>query len=290
MKKIVLIVAIISAILCLTAYFNIKSPQKVEIVRVLDGDTIETTSSKIRLAGIDCYETQNRQRSYKQAYENSLTIEQVIEKGKKQTEILTNILNEYKGKIYFTEKAGNPPDKYNRQLGTLYAGKINVNEYMLQQGGCLKYNYTQTASQEEPTKPSLMSFIIWFGIFAVLAWYQQRHRDSFNGSSENFYTILCVYCILNLIFSLYLIYLGFAVMKWWFIPTLILAPIVVQAIFLLGITFFSDKYVPQKISILGIALIPISIFFLLGGVWYILYISAAGIYVFLVLQNTKRNR
>ena len=74
---------------------------------------------------------------YKQAYDNNLSIENVIGKGPK----LKNCLQEmYKNSKYqYFEFLG--LDKYKRVLGIIYFYKININSQMLLNGGCFSYIY-----------------------------------------------------------------------------------------------------------------------------------------------------
>ncbi len=289
MKKIIFVLSVIAIILGIATYANRSTPQKIEIVRILDGDTIETTTSKIRLSGIDCYETSNRQRAYKQAYENNLTMEQVIENGKKSKESLTNLLNAHKGNIYFVENKSPTPDKYNRKLGIVYATKINVNEYMLNQGGCLKYNYTPT-SKETPSKQSTMSFIIWFGIFAILAWYQQEHLNKYKGNSKSFNGLLLSYCLLNIVFLCVAIYRGFNMLNGWFVLPLILSPLAIKYLLLKIEMLFYKLHYFKRFSIVGLLLIPMSIYQMNGNLWYIIYLLALSAYCAPKLITKIKNR
>ncbi len=93
---------------------------------------------KIRLTGIDCFETSKINRAYKQAYLNNLTIEEVVEKGQKSKIILEKYINNSDDNFYYIPEG---IDKYKRELGTLYSKDENINDYMLKCGGCLKYTY-----------------------------------------------------------------------------------------------------------------------------------------------------
>lgn len=89
------------------------------------------------MVGIDCYETCKIHRAYHQAYENNLSINDVILKGKES--------KEYLEKLYKTNTSTNISlefqgvDKYGRALGILYFGDTNINNKMLELGGCMKY-------------------------------------------------------------------------------------------------------------------------------------------------------
>ena len=66
-----------------TAFADTRTP--VEITKITDGDTVVAqigdNKFRVRLIGIDCYETSNNNRAYKQKYKNNLSIDEVIDKG-----------------------------------------------------------------------------------------------------------------------------------------------------------------------------------------------------------------
>lgn len=103
-----------------------ESLRKVELIRVIDGDTVEVTyTTSIRLNDVDCYENKHNARSKWQASEYDQT-EEVIAKGNEK-----NLYLQVKGL-----------DRYRRILGKLYIGKdrqVDINEYMLNKGECLPY-------------------------------------------------------------------------------------------------------------------------------------------------------
>lgn len=113
-----------------------------KVTKVSDGDTVHGIVNgreiSIRLSGIDCYETSKRDRAYKQAYLNKISIEDVVLKGQQSKRILTNILNNNPN---ITLRITDMDKKYNRAVGVLYTSDMNINQYMLQHGGCLVYNY-----------------------------------------------------------------------------------------------------------------------------------------------------
>ena len=116
--------------------------ENIKITKVTDGDTVKGIINgkemSIRLSGIDCYETSKRDRAYKQAYLNKMSIEDVVKRGKESKEILTNIL---KSNNNITVRFTDIDKRYNRNVGIIYAGDINVNEYMVQNGGCMMFEY-----------------------------------------------------------------------------------------------------------------------------------------------------
>lgn len=134
-----LIITIISCIWGLTVWADVRTP--VELVRISDGDTvvarIDKNEFKIRLIGIDCYETAKINRAYKQAYQNNLSIDEVVNKGLNSKRYLEELYAQNKNSKTTIEFKG--LDIYNRVLGVLYFDKLNVNENLKLHGGCMMY-------------------------------------------------------------------------------------------------------------------------------------------------------
>lgn len=119
------------------ALADVRTP--IEVVKITDGDTIEAKINKnkfrIRLIDIDCYETSNIHRAYKQAYENKISIEEVIKRGNSSKFFLQRLYaNKLKAYLEFQGV-----DIYGRVLGVVYFNSINVNQKMLKEGGCMIY-------------------------------------------------------------------------------------------------------------------------------------------------------
>ena len=136
-----IITAVFIVILLMPAIFAAQT-ESIRITKVTDGDTVKGIVNgkeiSIRLTGIDCYETSKRDRAYKQAYLNKMTIEEVVQRGKDSKEILTNLLRTNNNiTVQFTDI----DKRYKRNVGILYAGEVNVNEYMMQKGGCMCFEY-----------------------------------------------------------------------------------------------------------------------------------------------------
>ena len=137
MKIKIFFILLIVFVLCSASYAASKTP--VRIVKILDGDTVRAKINdnifSIRLIGIDCYETTPNNRAYRQAYNNNLTIDEVIKNGKFSKKYLINL---YKNSNVQTfEFMG--LDYYKRPLGVLYFDDVNINQKMLNHGGCLKF-------------------------------------------------------------------------------------------------------------------------------------------------------
>lgn len=113
---------------------------EVEVIKVIDGDTIKVLMNgekeNIRLIDIDCFETRKNKRAIFQAENYHLSIGEVIKRGNYSKQALANLLkNETKIILKWNKR-----DFFNRILGEIYTSKnININQYMLNEGGCFKY-------------------------------------------------------------------------------------------------------------------------------------------------------
>ena len=117
----------------------------ITITKIYDGDTVgaevEGEVFLVRLKGVDCYETMRISRAYRQAYEGGISVDEVVERGERSKEYLSGLFNQVgKDRIYFQFQG---VDRYSRALGVLYFNKMNVNEEMINKGGCLVYEYKQ---------------------------------------------------------------------------------------------------------------------------------------------------
>lgn len=135
-----IIITIISCLLALPVWADSRTP--IEITKISDGDTvaarIDKNNFKIRLIGIDCYETAAINRAYKQAYQNNLSIGEVVNKGLDSKRYLEELYKQNKNSQAYIDFKG--LDIYSRVLGVLYFDKLNVNEHMQQHGGCMVYH------------------------------------------------------------------------------------------------------------------------------------------------------
>lgn len=113
------------------------------ITRVVDGDTVKARcngqDTTIRLTLIDSYESKRNSRSYRQAYEQHLTIEEVVNRGKQDTVIAKK---ELEGKtVILKHNSNNSVDRYGRDLGELYLNGTSVNLKFLDQHPDLYLKY-----------------------------------------------------------------------------------------------------------------------------------------------------
>ena len=115
------------------------------IIKINDGDTlsalVNNENTKIRLLDVDCYETgKNSNTKFQQKY-YGLSVDEVLEKGKQSRKILKKLLKDHR----YIRVEWDKRDSFGRILGKVYlddiksAGVIDVNQYMLDQGGCNKY-------------------------------------------------------------------------------------------------------------------------------------------------------
>lgn len=122
--------------------------QKVYDFEVVDGDTVKMffekwngnidTVKMIRFTDIDCYEIKRTDKARRQAQKTGITVEEAVKIGKESKQILTDLLNRHKDEIYFKGEYLSHYDGWNRLLGTLYIKDLNVTDYMIADGKCLK--------------------------------------------------------------------------------------------------------------------------------------------------------
>lgn len=114
--------------------------QNVKVVKVIDGNTLEVKMPQGRmkadLKGIDCFESAKVHRAYHQAYDNSITLEDVILRGKEAKKILKALIKQNKNEVTFDFQG---IDVRGRALGIFYVKDRNLNEEMKNTGLCPEY-------------------------------------------------------------------------------------------------------------------------------------------------------
>lgn len=114
----------------------------IKIIKITDGDTIEAKIAnnkfKVRLIGIDCFETSKIHRAYKQAYLNNLSVEDVVLKGKFSKDYLEKLYKDRQSNNIYLDFKG--IDIYGRALGIVYFDDLDVNQNLKDFGGCMFYN------------------------------------------------------------------------------------------------------------------------------------------------------
>lgn len=115
------------------------SQGKATFLSVIDGDTFEAVYrgkvEKIRLADIDCFEISEGDRLKSQAKRKNISTKNALNKGKEAEEKLANILMHNNVLYVIPIKY----DRYRRLLAYVYAGNLNVNQYMRYEAGCDAY-------------------------------------------------------------------------------------------------------------------------------------------------------
>ena len=106
-----------------------------KVTKVIDGDTVHANcggkDAKIRLTVIDSYESRKNSRAFQQAYQQQLTVEEVVIRGKKATGIAKTELS---GKdIIVVMPPKTKIDRYNRILGAVYIDCVDINLKMLKE-------------------------------------------------------------------------------------------------------------------------------------------------------------
>lgn len=147
MNKIMLsLVTICSVCLTFSANAENKEQEKIPavITKVIDGDTVKAVVGRelisIRLAGIDCPETRKNEKSDNQIVTfNVQTADDIKILGKKAKKKLKKLLDFKEGEITFQETPEFVCKGEARKVGYLYAGNINVNEYMLKDNTCIPF-------------------------------------------------------------------------------------------------------------------------------------------------------
>jgi micrococcal nuclease len=105
---------------------------------VVDGDTIkvrfDSKITTVRLIGIDSFETRLNDKAYRQAYQNDITVEEVLKRGEMAKEYLKDRLKNQK-EFYF-EYDEDFLDRYGRVLGYLW---LNEDEMLNLEMVCKGY-------------------------------------------------------------------------------------------------------------------------------------------------------
>ncbi len=95
---------------------------------IIDGDTIDLyfdgKSTRIRLIGIDAFESRKNNKAYRQAYENNITIQEVVARGKRAKEYIKAQLS--KRVNLYLEYDETFLDRYDRTLAYLWFDNTNM--------------------------------------------------------------------------------------------------------------------------------------------------------------------
>lgn len=136
---------------------------KIDNFRVIEGNALKTTIKGedifVVLDDADCQLWDMRK--FICAYDNEsfVSLEQANFITTYSRFVLTNILNKYRGNIRFlpihTEKT---TEELAVIGGVLYAGGININEYMIKEGKCLRFEKARKKYDLPITKPVSLRF------------------------------------------------------------------------------------------------------------------------------------
>lgn len=104
-----------------------------DVVKVIDGDTFHANCNnvytKIRMVEIDSYESRMNNRAYKQAWQQKLTPEQIVGRGKKASSIAKEeLLNKH---VVLTQPQKQKIDVYGRTLAKVYINCVDINNKFL---------------------------------------------------------------------------------------------------------------------------------------------------------------
>ena len=109
------------------------------VTDIQDGDTFNIIyheeDTKVRLLDVDCFEVKKRQRARFQHALYNLSFDEILQKGKQSKRKLEKLLGEHS----IVHIKWRRRDGFGRLLAEVYFKDINVNQYMLEQGGCNKY-------------------------------------------------------------------------------------------------------------------------------------------------------
>ena len=116
----------------------------IAITKIIDGDTVNVQMQSgnkfaLRLVGIDCFEAYENHRTLLQANENSLTIKEVLNKGKESKKYLAKLKNS----ATTTSFEFRGLDKYSRVLGILYFDNTNINQKLIENSYCKAFEYKE---------------------------------------------------------------------------------------------------------------------------------------------------
>ena len=134
--------AIVSFLAVSLLSFNtfVNDVEFVKLEKISDGDTIKVLlngkKESVRLLDIDCFETSKNKRAVWQSEYYHLSMGDIIKKGNYSKDKLIDLLKNHNQVGLKWKKR----DKYKRILGYIYLNDgTNVNQYMLENGGCMEY-------------------------------------------------------------------------------------------------------------------------------------------------------
>jgi len=119
------------------------------VTDIQDGDTFSIIyheeDTKVRLLDVDCFEVKKRKRARIQHELYHLSFDEILQKGKQSKHKLEELLGEHPT----VHLKWNQRDGFGRLLAEVYLGDINVNQYMLEYGGCNKFVKTSKSKKNK---------------------------------------------------------------------------------------------------------------------------------------------
>ena len=142
-------------------YYSIASA---EFVKVVDGDSLEIGTRRIRLLGIDAPE-------YKQyCYDNQ---KQKYDCGKEAQRYLKQLLKQADFKVSCQK---HKTDRYDRELAVCFANGKNLNLAMIEAGWAVTYRTEKRKYIEAEQRAQKEKIGVWQGKFMRPEYYRRLHR------------------------------------------------------------------------------------------------------------------
>ena len=129
---------------------------------IIDGDTIHIGKNKIRLHGIDAPETNqtctNKNKIWNCGIQSTIALEKFVLEKKVYCEIID-------------------VDRYKRFVGICFANKININQYMVQNGWAIAYRYYSSDYINDENIAKNNKAGIWQGKFQDPYLFRKQHKN-----------------------------------------------------------------------------------------------------------------
>ena len=139
--------------------FNAKAIEIVGVPRIIDGDTIEINSKKIRLFGIDAPESKQKcKKKYLSIF--FFKLQKDYKCGIYATKKLSNYIKQNTIKCISNQK-----DRYSRHLSICYLKNKDINKWLVRQGLAVAYRRYSKKYLSDENYAKENSLGIWQGTF-----------------------------------------------------------------------------------------------------------------------------